>query len=373
MWGLPTSVVTHHDYVSTLSHISIKRPKCRPAMAADEREITIGRTDSNPPYNTSDDFEHYVPSNLTDLLEASSQDLRSRIPELARDEHQIETINTAISDIPTGHKVYCRDSRDLSIINDESVQLIISSPPYFDLKYYDSKSSAQLGDTEDYTKFIQMLDSVWQECSRVLVPGGRMAIVVGDVLRSRREHGRHRILPLHAEIQQSCSEHGLDVLAPIYWYKIGNTSLESGGKSGFLGKPYEPGAVIKNDVEYILLFRKLDGYRSPTTAQRILSVLGQDRHQRCFQQVWTDIQGVSDADHPAPFPELLAERLIRMFSFVGDTVLDPFAGSGTTAVAASQIGRNSVSIDVSEKYANLIQKRITDVQAEEMTLKDFCD
>jgi DNA modification methylase len=175
-------------------------------------------------------------------------------------------------------------------------------------------------------------------------------------------------LPLHATIQEHCTGIGFDNLAPIIWYKIGNANLEAGGNARFLGKPYEPGAVIKNDIEYILLFRKPGGYRSPSTAERILSLIEADRHQKMFRQLWDDIKGEPQTDHPAPFPADLAERLIRMFSFVGDTVLDPFAGSGSTAVGASRSGRNSVSIELEEDYFETARNRI---EQERGTLTNF--
>lgn len=136
------------------------------------------------------------------------------------------------------------------------------------------------------------------------------------------------------------------------------TFFAAGGNARFLGKPYEPGAVVKNDLEYILLFRKPGGYRSPSVEERILSVIEADEHQRMFRQLWDDIKGESQTDHPAPFPVELAERLIRMFSFVGDTVLDPFAGTGTTGVAASRCGRNSVSVELESQYVDVAEQRL---------------
>lgn len=214
-----------------------------------------------------------------------------------------------------------------------------------------------------------MLDDIWTETERVLRPGGRLCVVVGDVLRSRSEHGRHRVIPLHATIQEHATDLGFDNLAPIIWYKIGNASLEAGGNAQFLGKPYEPGAVVKNDIEYILLFRKHNGsYRSPSTAERILSTIEADEHQRMFRQIWDDIKGERQVNHPAPYPTELANRLIRMFSFVGDTILDPFAGTGSTAVAASHCGRNSVSVELEPEYVDIAQERI---QSEGRTLTNY--
>jgi len=246
------------------------------------------------------------------------------------------------------------------MIEDEGVELVVTSPPYFDIKDYENSTGGddQLGDITEYERFNDEIETVWRRCYEKLVPGGRMCIVVGDVLRSRSDYGRHRVLPLHASIQQRCTEIGFDNLAPIIWYKIGNASLEAGGNARFLGKPYEPGAVVKNDIEYILLLRKPGGYRSPSVPERILSLIEADRHQRMFRQLWNDIKGAPQSDHPAPFPADLAERLIRMFSFVGDTVLDPFAGSGSTAVGASRCGRNSVSVEIEEDYFEVAKDRI---------------
>ena len=162
--------------------------------------------------------------------------------------------------------------------------------------------------------------------------------------------GRHTVVPLHASIQESCRRIGFDNLAPIIWHKIANAVYEaSGNGGGFLGKPYEPNAVIKNDIEFILMQRKPGGYRSPVLARPVLSLISDANHKEWFQQVWTGVTGASTRGHPAPFPLELAEGLVRMFSFVGDTVLDPFLGSGTTMVAAMQHGRNCIGFEIDGK------------------------
>lgn len=312
----------------------------------------------------SADLRDYIPESCEDLLDKPASELRSAIPELARDKGRMGDIEQAIKSIPTHHRLYQGDSRKLDMIEDESVHLVVTSPPYFDIKDYGDAHPDQLGDITDYREFIQMIDEVWAECYKKLVPGGRLCVVVGDVLRSRSEYGRHRVVPLHATIQEHCIEIGYDNLAPIIWYKIGNAALEAGGNARFLGKPYEPGAVVKNDIEYILLFRKPDGYRSPSVEERILSTIEADEHQKMFRQLWGDIKGEKQRDHPAPYPIALAERLIRMFSFVGNTVLDPFTGTGTTAAAASRIGRNSVNIELELKYVDIAEQRLLKEQRE---------
>ena len=152
---------------------------------------------------------------------------------------------------------------------------------------------------------------------------------------------------------------GYTNLSPIIWHKIANAVFEANGNGGgFLGKPYEPNAVIKNDIEFILMERKPGGYRTPGSAERLLSVIPEAEHKIWFQQIWTGLTGASTREHPAPYPEELAERLIRMFSFAGDTVLDPFVGTGTTMVAAAKWGRSSIGVEVSAKYAKLARRRL---------------
>jgi DNA modification methylase len=281
------------------------------------------------------------------------------IPRIAKDAKLTTAIEAAVRGIPTRHELYLHDARDLSAIESGSVHLIVTSPPYWTLKEY-RRSEGQLGYVEDYEAFLTELDKVWTHCFRVLVPGGRLICVVGDVCLSRRKNeGRHTVVPLHSSIQEHCRRLGFDNLAPIIWHKIANASYEVEGGSSFLGKPYEPNAVIKNDIEFILMERKPGGYRSPSVATRVLSIISTENHQKWFQQIWSGLTGASTKNHPAPFPLELAERLIRMFSFVGDTVLDPFMGTGTTSLAASRWGRNSISFEIDPHYFRMAHDRIS--------------
>jgi DNA modification methylase len=260
----------------------------------------------------------------------------------------------------TRHEMILGDARDLRTIPEESVHLVVTSPPYFNLKPYASDAGGrQLGRIHDYEAFLDELDRVWRECERVLVPGGRICCVIGDILIPRRADGRHRVLPLPSDIQVRSRNIGLDNLTPILWFKIGNRTNESGGgSSGYYGKPYQPGAIIKNDHEHILMLRKPGGYRTTPMIQKALSMLQRDEMDAWMRPVWSDIRGASlRAGHPAPFPPELAERLIRMFSFAGDTILDPFAGAGSTAAAAIRAGRNSVSVEIEEEYLNSATRR----------------
>jgi DNA modification methylase len=242
----------------------------------------------------------------------------------------------------------------------ESIHLAVTSPPYWTLKKYNDHPD-QLGDLADYESFLDELDRVWAHVFRGLVPGGRLVVVVGDVCLSRRKNkGRHQVVPLHADIAVRARRLGFDYLTPIYWQKIANASyeVERGSGGGFLGKPFEPNAVLKNDTEYILFLRKPGGYRKPTDDQRRRSKMTKEEHAQWFRSVWTDVPGASTRDHPAPFPLELANRLVRMFSFVGDTVLDPFAGTGTTSVAALHADRNSIGVEIDPEYMGQAERRI---------------
>ena len=258
----------------------------------------------------------------------------------------------------TRHVLHLGDARKLDWIPDGSIHLVVTSPPYWTLKEYND-CPGQLGAISDYELFMDELDKVWRHCNRVLVPGGRLICVVGDVcLARRRNKGRHMVVPLHADISVRCRRIGLDYLTPILWHKIANASYEVENGSSFLGKPYEPNAIVKNDVEYILMLRKPGGYRKPTERQRQLSKLRKEEHAKWFRSFWTDIPGASVRAHPAPFPVELAYRLVRMFSFAGDTVLDPFAGTLSTTLAAIKAGRHSVANELDPEYFRLGAQRV---------------
>jgi modification methylase len=262
-----------------------------------------------------------------------------------------------IDELPTVHRLVQGDARDLSFISDASIHLVATSPPYWTLKRY-NESAGQMGHIEEYDHFLAELNRVWAEAYRVLVPGGRLVCVVGDVCLSRRENnGRHTVVPLHADICVQCRKLGFDNLNPIIWHKISNASYEVSNGSKFLGKPYEPNAIIKNDIEFILMQRKPGGYRKPTEEQRRLSMIPKDKFDKWFQQFWT-ITGASTKEHPAPFPFELASRLVQMFSFTGDTVLDPFCGTATTMLAALKHGRNSIGVELDTDYCKMAASRL---------------
>ena len=256
----------------------------------------------------------------------------------------------------TFHKLINGDARDLSFLDDDSVHLVVTSPPYWNLKQY-NENPDQMGHIQDYEEFLSELMKVWKHVYRALIPGGRLVCVVGDVCVARRDFGRHLVFPLHADICVICRRIGFDNLNPIIWHKIANASYEVQNGSKFLGKPYEPNAIIKNDMEFILMQRKPGGYRKPTEVQRAESKIDKKDFERWFQQIWS-IPGASTKNHPAPFPLELATRLVRMFSFTGDTVLDPFCGSGTTMVAAIKTDRNSIGVEIDPDYCRAAARYI---------------
>jgi len=312
-----------------------------------QRVLTVGLSDEQR------ELVDFVPPKV---LVLADRDEQRAIPALAKDPSAMRGIEAGVRRILTRHRLILGDSRQMDQIEDESVHLIVTSPPYWTLKQYPERSG-QLGLVEDYESFLAELDKVWRHALRVLVRGGRLIVVVGDVCLPRRRFGRHVVFPLHASIQEHCRAIGFDNLAPVIWSKIANAQFEVENGSHFLGKPYEPNGIVKNDIEYVLFQRKAGGYRQPSLAARLLSVIPEPCQREWFQQIWS-LGGASTRQHPAPYPLSVAERLIRMFSFAGDTVLDPFMGTGTTNLAASRWGRHSIGFEVEPAYYKLACRRL---------------
>jgi len=268
-------------------------------------------------------------------------------------------IQRALFTGPTQHRVVVGDSRHMAEVADRSVHLVVTSPPYANLKEYPSHAD-QLGNIAAYETFLDELDKVWAECFRVLVLGGRVCCVVGDVCISRRAGGRHYVLPLASDIIVRARRLGFDNLQGITWLKVANITLEASRSARYLGKPNLPNGVIKNDTEHILMMRKPGGYRSPTPEMEERSRISTDDYVRWFTPVWSDIRGARMTNHPAPYPVEIPRRLIRMFSFAGDAVLDPFTGTGTTQLAAMETGRHSWGYEVEPTYIPIIERRLSE-------------
>lgn len=254
---------------------------------------------------------------------------------------------------PTRCRVVLGDARDMSFLDDQSVHLVVTSPPYWQLKDYGHDD--QLGHGQSFEAYINDLNLVWQECARVLVPGGRLAINIGDQFVSTAEYGRFKVMPIHAEIIKFCETVGLDYMGSIIWRKITNTAASGGG--ALMGSyPYPRSGVVKQNFEYILLFRRPGSTPPPSKESKAAAVLGLDEWKTYFTSDWA-FPGERQVGHGAMFPIELPTRLIRMFSFPGDTVLDPFLGSGTTAAAAIGLDRNVVGIELNEAFLPLISEK----------------
>ena len=343
--------------------------KKQTAVVKEHEQLYLARKPANGSAAAPNGFRHHRPKELRADSPAEVLDPRKALLQFADNKRgaitQLLALNAHFRGHPwpapfdtTQHTLRLGDARNLSWIRNESVHLVVTSPPYWTLKKYED-NERQLGEIADYTRFLGELDKVWSECARVLAPGGRICCVVGDVCIPRKQ-GRHHVMPLHADILVRARSLGLDALTPIMWFKIANGVTEAKGNgAGFYGKPYQPGAIIKNDAEYILFLRKGGEYRSPSPMQKALSMLSKSEMKSWLRSAWLDIKGESTRrGHPAPYPESLAERLIKLFSFAGDTVLDPFVGTGTTSLAAVSTGRNSIGNEIEPAYLKIAEQRL---------------
>lgn len=254
----------------------------------------------------------------------------------------------------TTHTLVHGDSRKMSLLKNDSVQLIVTSPPYWQLKDYGVKS--QIGFYDTYEEYINNLNIVWKECHRVLASGCRLCINIGDQFARSAYYGRYKVVPIHTEIIRFCETIGFDYMGSIIWQKQTNTR-PSGGQKVMGSYPYPRGGIVKMDYEYILLF-KITG-KSPAVSQyrREKSALTNEEWNELFTSHWI-ISGARQNEHAAVFPEEIPLRLIKMFSFIGDTVLDPFMGSGTTALAAFHLGRKSIGYEINPDYRRYYEKKL---------------
>ncbi len=254
----------------------------------------------------------------------------------------------------TEHKIIFGDSRSLNQIKDKSVQLVITSPPYWQLKDYGPKD--QIGFNDSYEEYINNLNLVWQECNRVLADGCRLCINIGDQFARSVYYGRYKVIPIRTEIIRFCESLGMDYMGAIIWQKT--TTMNTSGGGAVMGSfPYPRNGILKMDYEFILLFKKLGNAPKPTPQQKAASEMTKEEWSQYFSSHW-NFNGVKQMGHIAMFPEELPKRLIKMFSFVGETVLDPFAGSGTTSLAAKRLGRNSIGYEINKDFAPIIREKL---------------
>lgn len=254
----------------------------------------------------------------------------------------------------THHKIFSGDSRMMNELQDNSIHLIITSPPYWQLKDYGSAN--QIGFNDSYENYINNLNLVWNECYRVLYPGCRLCINIGDQFARSVYYGRYKVIPIREEIIKFCETIGFDYMGAIIWQKV-TTSNTTGGGVQMGSYPYPRNGILKLDYEFILIFKKLGDSPKPTKEQKELSKLTPEEWNSFFVGHW-NFAGTRQNGHLAMFPEELPKRLIKMFSFVGETILDPFLGSGTTTLAAKNLYRNSVGYEINPEFIPIIKTKL---------------
>lgn len=254
----------------------------------------------------------------------------------------------------TWHKIIIGDSRCMKEIPDESVHLVITSPPYWQLKDYGNEK--QIGFNDTYEEYINNLNLVWNECHRVLHKGCRLCINIGDQFARSVYYGRYKVVPIRTEIIKFCESIGFDYMGAIIWQKV-TTCNATGGATIMGSYPYPRNGIIKLDYEFILIFKKYG--KPPKVSKEIkeMSKLTDKEWNQYFTGHW-NFPGEKQNKHLAMFPEELPRRLIKMFSFVGETVLDPFLGSGTTSLAAKNLNRNSIGYEINEDFLPIIEEKL---------------
>ncbi len=254
----------------------------------------------------------------------------------------------------TLHKIIIGDSRQMKEVRNESVHLIITSPPYWQLKDYGN--GKQIGFNDSYEEYINNLNLVWNECRRVLHKGCRLCINIGDQFARSVYYGRYKVIPIRTEIIKFCESVGFDYMGAIIWQKV-TTCHTTGGATVMGSFPYPRSGILKLDYEFILIFKKYGNPPKVSKEIKELSKLTKEEWNQCFTGHW-NFPGERQDKHLAMFPEELPKRLIKMFSFVGDAVLDPFLGSGTTSLTAKNLSRNSVGYEINEEFLSIIKEKL---------------
>lgn len=260
----------------------------------------------------------------------------------------------AVSEMKVQGKVIIGDSRNMAEVADASIGLIVTSPPYWHLKDYGVPG--QIGYGQTLHEYLLDLSRVWRECWRVLMPGRRLCINIGDQFARAVVYGRYKVIPLHAEIIAQCETIGLDYMGAIIWQK--KTTMRTTGGAVVMGSfPYPPNGIVELDYEFILIFKKpgKSGRIPPEVKEK--ARLSRDEWKEYFSGHWA-FGGERQIAHEAMFPEELPRRLIRMFSFPGETVLDPFVGSGTTVKVALEMGRNAIGYEIQPAFIPIIKEKI---------------
>jgi len=254
----------------------------------------------------------------------------------------------------TTHKIIIGDSRCMKEVLDESVHLVITSPPYWQLKDYGN--GKQIGFNDSYEEYINNLNLVWNECQRVLHKGCRLCINIGDQFARSVYYGRYKVIPIRTEIVKFCESAGFDYMGAIIWQKV-TTTHTTGGATVMGSFPFPRNGILKIDYEFILIFKKYGTPPKVSSDIKEKSRLTKEEWNQYFTGHW-NFPGEKQDKHLAMFPEELPRRLIKMFSFVGDTVLDPFLGSGTTSLAAKNLNRNSYGYEINEEFLSIIREKL---------------
>ncbi len=254
----------------------------------------------------------------------------------------------------TTHRIITGDSRRMGELKDTSVQLVITSPPYWQLKDYGTNN--QIGFNDSYEDYINNLNLVWNECYRVLDNGCRLCVNIGDQFARSVYYGRYKVIPIRTEIIKFCESIGFDYMGAIIWQK--KTTTNTTGGATIMGSfPTPRNGILSIDYEFILLFKKLGTPRKPDKEIKEASKISKEEWKEYFSGHW-NFGGTKQNGHVAMFAEELPKRLIKMFAFAGDTVLDPFMGSGTTTLAAKNLDRNSVGYEINSEIVSFAKEKL---------------